>query len=294
MLTPFGQFSQQLAIMKEAIIKFIQEVTTLFQLMQQSVIGIFITMMQSISTLFGGTASAITQVIIAMTQGLVILFSHITTTWTTTMILMSTITFGTVQAIVQVFIAMHNGLITLFNNLATTWSSICNSFGANAQSGASQIISALDDAMNQVTSRMSELASHWSAMCNSMIANAKSAAKGIISALNKIPRRINVTVHVGVEGPGVKFMAKGFHGTVSTPTLMMVGEAGPERVDISKTGSAGTGLVMDRGLNLTPSLPGGRMPSSPQGDTFVQVFLDGKEFQGKIVRIVRKNEAGFV
>src|SRR6185436_6012150 len=182
---------------------------------------------------------------------------------------------------------------TAMDGIATVWSIVCNSFGANAQSGANQIIDALTSAMDQVSQRMDELANNWSTVCNSMIKNAQSAAKGIISALNKIPKTVNVTVHVGVSGPGVKFLAGGYHGVVDKPTLMVVGEAGPERVDVSKTGGAATGLSMDRTMNITPDVPRHSMLGGGTGDTIVQVFLDGKRVQGEIAKILIEGQAGY-
>ncbi|HEY1248035.1 MAG TPA: hypothetical protein VGE97_03505 [Nitrososphaera sp.] len=62
---------------------------------------------------------------------------------------------------------------------------------------------------------------------------ATSAVEDITNALNNIPTRVDVTVFVGLEGPGVAFLAGGYHGIVDEPTLLVVGEAGAERVDVS-------------------------------------------------------------
>src|SRR4030095_15349007 len=84
-----------------------------------------------------------------------------------------------------------------------------------------------------------------------------------LSAVGKVAQRINdlsklnPTVNVGISGPGAKYVghAKGYHGMVDEPTLMMVGEKGPERVDVTpqkdigtRTGGAASGQII---VNLT-------------------------------------------
>jgi hypothetical protein len=85
--------------------------------------------------------------------------------------------------------------------------------------------------------------------------------KQAIKAVDAVAKRINslsgidakVNVHVGVTGPGVKFLAEGMHGVVTKPTLFMAGEAGPERIDVSPTSGQGQGLTLDRNIKVKPT-----------------------------------------
>jgi len=103
--------------------------------------------------------------------------------------------------------------------------------------------------------------------------------KQAIKAIDVVAKRINslsginpsVNVHVGVTGPGVKFLAEGMHGVVTKPTLFMAGEAGPERIDVSPTsGKTGQGLTLDRNVKVRPTGTIAQRDSGPSGarDTF--------------------------
>jgi methyl-accepting chemotaxis protein len=77
-----------------------------------------------------------------------------------------------------------------------------------------------------------------------------SAVESKIKGLSSISA--NVNVHVGVTGPGVKFLATGIHGVVNKPTLFMAGEAGSERIDVSPVGGKGAGLTYDKQVDIRP------------------------------------------
>jgi hypothetical protein len=76
-------------------------------------------------------------------------------------------------------------------------------------------------------------------------ASAEGEVQSLIDAINNIPTRVDITIFVGLEGPGVAFLAGGYHGIVDKPTLLVVGEAGAERVDVSPaTGPASDNLFI--------------------------------------------------
>jgi hypothetical protein len=56
----------------------------------------------------------------------------------------------------------------------------------------------------------------------------------------------NISVRVGLSGPGVHLLAHGMHGVVDKPTLFLAGEAGPEKVDVSPTTGPPEALELDR------------------------------------------------
>ncbi len=93
-------------------------------------------------------------------------------------------------------------------DVAKQWSKLCNSMGKNSASAGKQIRSAFAKALQDVYDTMQDLAKQWSKVCNSMGANAKSAAKQINSALGSI-KDVDVTVRVGLSGPGRAYIGKG-------------------------------------------------------------------------------------
>jgi hypothetical protein len=63
-----------------------------------------------------------------------------------------------------------------------------------------------------------------------------------IRSLNNIPSSVNTSVHISGGGTTGGITAQhGFHGTVRRPTLILAGEAGAERVDITPGGGHGRG-----------------------------------------------------
>lgn len=97
----------------------------------------------------------------------------------------------------------------------------------------------------------------------------------------KVQSRINsihgksVTINVGVSGPGVRYMASGFHGVVNSPTLAMMGEKGAERVDVTPLagGRRRSNEVIEKTVNLGV---GGRGSGGTLNATFV-TNLDGRQ-----------------
>src|SRR4029077_11520522 len=92
----------------------------------------------------------------------------------------------------------------------------------------------------------------------------------------------NITIHVGISGPGVKYLAEGFHGIIDKPTLLIVGEAGPERVDVGQAGGKASGLFMDRNLNVNPIMStsektGIMGPRQQEKDALVQILSRKKK-----------------
>lgn len=101
----------------------------------------------------------------------------------------------------------------------------------------------------------------------------------------------SISVSVGLTGPGVAFLAEGFHGFISKPTMLMVGEAGPERVDVSPLGAAAVPepSAIRRAHGLGSGLRGGGGAGGGPGlggnEIHIHINVGGKE----VWREVRKS-----
>lgn len=131
-------------------------------------------------------------------------------------------------------------------------------FGTTIPVAAQKSQTSLANLANQGANSLSILARASSSQMNGLINNMKAgetAVHNLQSAINSLHSK-TITVKANVSGPGVKFLAEGFHGVVDKPTLFIAGEAGPERIDVSKAPGAvpsGTNEV-ERQFRITPVL----------------------------------------
>lgn len=117
---------------------------------------------------------------------------------------------------------------------------------------------------NEGDKSLRKLAASSSTNMNGFVNNLKKGIAAVNSLKSAIAGLKDKTVHVGLTGPGVKFLAQGYHGVVDKPTLMMVGEAGPERVDVSPAvGSKATGLQFENARNVKVE-PVGKLDTGPR------------------------------
>jgi hypothetical protein len=121
---------------------------------------------------------------------------------------------------------------------------LANQFVSDFTEGMTDITNSAQDAIDNIVDNMQDL--------QASVEDSIDVIDELQNGLDNLKSK-NITVHVGLSGPGVKFLATGYHGVVDKPTLMIVGEAGPERVDVSPSGGAPvTGLQMDRNVNINP------------------------------------------
>jgi hypothetical protein len=121
----------------------------------------------------------------------------------------------------------------------------------SAATFAEDFDSAMSDAISAGASAATDLESSFGEI-GSAASSAASEVDALGSAIEGLPSSKNITIHVGISGPGVKYLAEGYHGIIDKPTLLIVGEAGPERIDVGPAGGKASGLFMDRNLNVNP------------------------------------------
>src|SRR4029078_5669717 len=105
------------------------------------------------------------------------------------------------------------------------------------------ITTAASDASGDIVSSFEDI--------QSSAEDAQSAVEDLQSAIDHLKGK-SITIHVGISGAGVKYLATGYHGVINEPTILVVGEAGAERVDVSPSNQAPTGLLSDRNVNINP------------------------------------------
>jgi hypothetical protein len=133
---------------------------------------------------------------------------------------------------------------SLFEEGLSVGIDLTNEFVGDFTSGMTDVSNSAQDSIDDIISNMQDL--------QASVEDAIDVIDELQNGLDNLKSK-NITVHVGLSGPGVKFLATGYHGVVDKPTLMIVGEAGPERVDVSPSGgSPVTGLTMDRNVNISP------------------------------------------
>jgi hypothetical protein len=141
--------------------------------------------------------------------------------------------------------------------LAKASSKQMNGFENNLGKGAEASFGLQDELANlanEGSSSLSALAKASSKQMNGFVNNVEEgtqAVEDLQSAIDDLHSK-KITVEVDATGDGLKFLAKGFHGIVNKPTVMIVGEAGAEQVDVTPTNAAPTGLTADRNLNIVP------------------------------------------
>jgi len=167
----------------------------------------------------------------------------------------------------------------IMNNIAKMPTGVAKSLNTNFNTGAQDAAGALNSLQNKAQGVMNNIrAAALSAAAavrsiGTAVASLPSSKTisititgGALGAIHAIQSAVDslhgksITVSVGLTGPGVGFLQHGYHGVVASPHLFMVGEAGPERVDVSPVAGAGAGPVtptFDRTVNLIPSLQGG-------------------------------------
>jgi hypothetical protein len=185
---------------------------------------------------------------------------------------------------------------------------VVEGFSAGGQA-AEEFAGVVDGAMSNADSAASSAASSIEGSMSTIAdsaASAQDAVEQLGGAINSLPSSKNITIHVGISGPGVKYLAEGFHGVIDKATLLIVGEAGPERVDVGPAGGKATGLFMDRNLNVNPimsssekaGIMGARKPGT---DPLIQILrakkrMDKDEIkelvEAMIDRIKGRVEAG--
>ena len=80
--------------------------------------------------------------------------------------------------------------------------------------------------------------------------DARSAVEDLQSSIDHLKGK-TINIKVNISGAGVKYLAEGFHGVVNEPTLLVVGEAGPERVDVQPSFVTPSSL-QSRDVNINP------------------------------------------
>jgi hypothetical protein len=153
--------------------------------------------------------------------------------------------------------------------------------GQGAEEFASTFDSAMSDADSAASSAASSIEGSMSTIADSA-ASAQDAVEQLGSAIDGLPSSKNINIHVGISGPGVKYLAEGFHGIIDKPTLLIVGEAGPERVDVGQAGGKASGLFMDRNLNVNPIMSSSEKtgimgPRQQEKDALVQILSRKKK-----------------
>jgi hypothetical protein len=161
---------------------------------------------------------------------------------------------------------------------------VVEGFSAGGQA-AEEFSGVVDGAMSNADSAASSAASSIEGSMSTIAdsaASAQDAVEQLGSAINGLPSSKNITIHVGISGPGVKYLAEGFHGIIDKPTLLIVGEAGPERVDVGQAGGKASGLFMDRNLNVNPIMSSSEKtgimgPRQQEKDALVQILSRKKK-----------------
>jgi len=160
---------------------------------------------------------------------------------------------------------------------------------------ASELSSALVSAMNSANRVLVNLRGNLSSV-GSAAGSAASSVRSLASAIDSLHSK-SITVNVGLTGPGVGFLQHGYHGVVSGPHLFVIGEAGPERVDVSPMGGGGdTQMTSQRvssgGIeNLVHADRPISGPSNLAANINVTIYLDSSKmmtqsFQQVLVRRV--------
>jgi len=166
----------------------------------------------------------------------------------------------------------------IMNNIAKMPTGVAASLNKNFNTGANDAAGALNNLQNKAQGVMNNIVAAAHSAANAVAAvgtairnlpnktvtitantsQAMSAIHSVQSAVDNLHGK-SITVSVGLTGPGVGFLQHGFHGVVSSPHLFMIGEAGPERVDVSPipSGHPTETPTFDRTVNLIPALQGG-------------------------------------
>lgn len=109
------------------------------------------------------------------------------------------------EKIKQTFLELSGKLSNIWLGMAKNWSGIMNSVITNAKAADTGVIKEFLNMSGKASNVFLGLASNWSKMMNSMINNAKAAAAGINKALDGIKDQ-DVTINVGLKGPGVPYL----------------------------------------------------------------------------------------
>lgn len=174
---------------------------------------------------------------------------------------------------------------------------------------AGHLQTGLANLANQGARSLAKLASASSSQMNGFVNNLKKGQTAVENLQSAISNLKSKTVHIGLTGPGVKFLAHGFHGVVDKPTLMVVGEAGAEKVDVSPiTGGKATGLQFENTRNVKVE-PVGKLDTSPRFEretirekrgpstiqivTYQYLYPGSNEFRKSIQQVSLDNTGSF-
>jgi hypothetical protein len=131
----------------------------------------------------------------------------------------------------------------LFADALNAGIDLTNQFLEDFESAMADSIEAAESARDDIQNSFNDI--------QTAAEDATSAVEDLQNAIDDLKSK-KITVEVDATGDGLKFLAKGFHGIVNKPTVMIVGEAGAEQVDVTPTNAAPTGLNSDRNLNIIP------------------------------------------
>jgi len=150
------------------------------------------------------------------------------------------------------FSATTTSLATIEGAIFQTWDTIGKNLKTMWGSIKGEFISFLNGLISVLNSAISGIASGLQGFANSFI----SAINAVISAYDRLPGPAKIFGDIGqigqvsITAPSIPFVAaaKGFEGTVNSPTLFMVGERGAESVSIrpsvSQSSSGGGNIVI--------------------------------------------------
>ncbi len=173
-----------------------------------------------------------------------------------------------------------------------------------AQSAVKEIIKVFQNMGDQLNSLFDELSKNWSQTMAEMAQNAKDGAKAVIKELNKIPTKIvttHITRHVDsrAEG-GIMSAASGRVFTVNREQTITVGDnpGGHETVAFIPHNNPNPTMEllesmfgMGTKMNTLRSA-GGAGGSAMVGQPIIQVFLDGEQVKGKIIKMIVDKQGG--
>jgi hypothetical protein len=207
------------------------------------------------------------------------------------------------SALSKMFITVEQAM----NILNKEWSASMNAMGKNAQSGANQVTSAFKKMQSQATSIFNNINKTFSSAMNHMAAAASSAANKIVSSMHKIESAAKAAAaavaKVGSSGKakgGIISAASGKLLTTTGQQTVTVGDNPGGRESIWAIPHNDPGPTINQILGMygrlaSSSISSSRVSGTPisggsSGPIIVQVFLDGEQIKGKVVKMISANQ----
>jgi hypothetical protein len=213
----------------------------------------------------------------------------------------------------------------VFTAIGTHWSVIMNSLIANSAAASSGVQSNMSALFEFITQIFDDIANQWSEVMNSVINNAESAADGVTNAMEDIIDSMEDAIDTAEEladainsipsmpgqaeggvlsraKGGIMSAARGKFFTANGDQLIRVGDnpGGRESIAFIPHNDPGPTLEKIHQMFGTFDKSSGRMGTnsttmggSTSGGDVIQVFLDGTQFKGEVVRMIVKNQAAF-